>query len=120
MLHIVKDISRRPAAVPLGEFEQLVLLALLRLGDNTYGAMVRREIETRTGRTLAVSAVYITLDRLETKGLIRTYVGEPTAERGGRRKKHLVLLPAGRRAITMAHHAFRGMAEGLEAKFNPR
>jgi DNA-binding PadR family transcriptional regulator len=112
----VKHIKRGPPE-PLGEFEQLVLFALLRLGDEAYGAMIRREIETRTGRTLAISAVYVTVDRLERKGLVRTWVGDPTAERGGRRRKHVALLAAGRRAITGAYRTFRGMVDGLEAEF---
>jgi len=97
----------------LGEFEQMVLLALVRLGPDAYGATIRREIEARTGRDLAISAVYVTLDRLETKGLVRSRVGEPTPERGGRRRRHFVLLPAGRRAITQACRAFNLMVDGL-------
>lgn len=100
----------------MGEFEQLVLFALLRLGDEAYGAVIRREIEARTGRELAISAVYVALGRLERKGLVRTHVGEPTPERGGRRRKHVTLLPAGRRAIAGAYRTFRGMVDGLEAE----
>jgi DNA-binding PadR family transcriptional regulator len=105
--------SRSGAAVQLGEFEQLVLLALIRLGPDAYGATIRREIEARTGRDLAISAVYVTLYRLEVKGLVRSRVGEPTPQRGGRRRKHFVLLPAGRRAITQACQTFSLMTEGL-------
>ena len=97
----------------LGEFEQVVLLALVRLGPEAYGATIRREIEARTGRDLAISAVYVTLDRLEVKGLVRSRVGDPTPQRGGRRRKHFVLQPAGRRAITQACRAFGQMVEGL-------
>jgi DNA-binding PadR family transcriptional regulator len=97
----------------LGEFEQLVLLALVRLGPEAYGATIRREIEARTGRDLAISAVYVTLDRLEGKGLVRSRIGDPTPQRGGRRRKHVVVLPAGRRAIAQACRAFGQMAEGL-------
>jgi DNA-binding PadR family transcriptional regulator len=97
----------------LGEFEQLVLLALVRLGPDAYGATIRREIESRTGRDLAISAVYITLDRLETKGLVRSRMGDPTPQRGGRRRKHFMLQPAGRRAIAQACRAFGQMVEGL-------
>jgi PadR family transcriptional regulator PadR len=103
----------RPSPAVLGEFEQLVLLALIRLGPDAYGATIRREIEARTGRDLAISAVYITLDRLETKGMVRSKVGEPTPQRGGRRRKHFMLQPAGRRAITQACRAFNLMTEGL-------
>lgn len=112
--------TRRPPPDPLGEFEQLVLFALLRLGDDAYGATIRRDIEARTGRDLAISAVYVTLGRLEAKGLVRTWVGEPSPTRGGRRRKHVALLPAGRRAITHAYHQFRGMADGLEEEFERR
>jgi DNA-binding PadR family transcriptional regulator len=98
----------------LGEFEQLVLLALLRLGDDSYGALIRREIETRTGRDLAISAVYVALERLERKEMVRSSVGEPTPTRGGRRRKHITLLPAGRQALTHAIRQFQVMAEGLE------
>jgi DNA-binding PadR family transcriptional regulator len=104
----------------LGDFEQLVLLALFRLGDDAYGATIRREIEERTGRDLAMSAVYVTIDRLEAKGLVRTRVGEPTAERGGRRRRHVSLLPAGRRALTSAYRRFKAMVDGLEHRLDTR
>jgi PadR family transcriptional regulator PadR len=107
----VKQITRAEAS--LGEFEQLVLLALVRLGPEAYGATIRREIEARTGRDLAISAVYVTLDRLEVKGLVRSHIGDPTPKRGGRRRKHVVILPAGRRAITHACRAFGQMVDGL-------
>jgi DNA-binding PadR family transcriptional regulator len=113
MLHNVKNMSRPDPVSALGEFEQMVLLALVRLGPDAYGATIKREIETRTGRELSISAVYITLGRLETKGLVRSRIGEPTPQRGGRRRKHVVLLPAGRRAITQAYRHFKVMVEGL-------
>lgn len=99
---------------PLGEFEQLILLALLRLGPDAYGATVRREIEARAGREVAISAVYTTLERLERKGYVRSRVGDPTAERGGRRRRHFELLPSGARALKAAYEAFAGMTAGLE------
>jgi DNA-binding PadR family transcriptional regulator len=101
-------------APPLGEFEQLVLLALVRLGPDAYGATVRREIESRTEREVAISAVYTTLERLEGKGYVRSRVGEPTAERGGRRRRHFELLPSGARALKAAYQAFSRMTAGLE------
>lgn len=104
-----------PVAV-LGEFEQLVLFALLRLGPEAYGATVRREIETRTSRSLSISAVYTTLERLEQKGLVRSRIGEPTAERGGRRRKHFEVLPLGARTLKVAYEAFSSMTEGLEQR----
>jgi DNA-binding PadR family transcriptional regulator len=105
-----------PAAT-LGDFEQLVLFSLARLGDGTYGALIRRDIETRTGRDLSISAVYVTLARLETTGLVRSCVGEPTPERGGRRRKHVALRPAGVRAAARAFRDLKVMTEGLERRF---
>lgn len=98
----------------LGEFEHLVLLAVMRLGDEAYGATIRREIETRVRRELSISATYVTLERLEGKGLVRSWVGEPTALRGGRRRKHVGLTARGRKELAASHRAFRVMADGLE------
>lgn len=115
MLHNVEHMSRRPGQTKtLGEFEQMVLLALLRLGENAYGATVWREIEMRTGRALSLSAVYTTLERLERKRLVRSWVGEPTPERGGRRRKHYALEPAGAELLSQSVGALRGMVAGLE------
>jgi PadR family transcriptional regulator PadR len=100
----------------LGEFEQLVLMAVVRLDDEAYGATIRREIETRTARRLSISAVYTTLDRLQHKGLVRSWIGEPTAERGGRRRKYFAMEPAGARALRAAYRAYTGMAAGLERR----
>jgi PadR family transcriptional regulator PadR len=100
----------------LGEFEQLVLIAVVRLESEAYGATIRREIEGRTGRRLSISAVYTTLERLEAKGCVRSWVGDPTGERGGRRRKHFALKPAGARALRTAYSAYTGMAAGLEQR----
>src|SRR3954470_484651 len=100
----------------LGEFEQIVLMAVVRLEADAYGATIRRDIEGRTGRRLSISAVYTTLDRLEEKGLVRSWTGEPTAERGGRRRKHFALLPPGKRALRSAYTAYTEMAAGLERR----
>jgi DNA-binding PadR family transcriptional regulator len=101
---------------PLGEFEQIVLLALVRLGRDAYGATVRREIEMRAGREVSISAVYTTLERLEQKGLVRSRVGEPTPERGGRRRRHFELLPLGARSLRDAYNALTGMTAGIERR----
>jgi DNA-binding PadR family transcriptional regulator len=100
----------------LGEFEQLVLMAILRLDEDAYGATVRRDIEARTARRLSISAVYTTLDRLEKKGCVRSWIGDPTPQRGGRRRKHFELLPAGARALKSAYRSYAGMSAGLEAR----
>ena len=97
-----------------GDFEQLVLFAIFRLGSDAYGATVKRDIEARTGRSLAISAVYVTIARLEEKRLVRTFVGEPLPERGGRRRKHVKLTAAGTRAVRDAYRTFKSMLDGLE------
>ena len=100
----------------LGDFEQLVLLALVRLGPDAYGATIRREIETHARRELSISAVYTTLQRLEQKGLVRSRVGDPLPERGGRRRKYFELLPPGARALRAAYDAFNAMTAGVERR----
>ncbi len=96
----------------LGEFEQLILLAILRCGDEAYGAALQRELE-RVRRGVHLGAVYTTLLRLEEKGLVASRVGEPTAERGGRRRKYYRLLPAGHRHLEHSLAALRTMTAGL-------
>ena len=103
-----------PFGAILGEFEQLVLLALLRLGNGAFGAAIHREIVTRTGRDLPASAVYVTLDRLDAKRMVCPYVGTPTAQRGGRRRKHYLLDTAGQRALARAYRTFGMMTAGLQ------
>ena len=72
----------------IGEFEELVLLAILSQGDNAYGVTIREALEEATTRAISVGSLYTTLSRLEEKGLVESWVGEPTAERGGRAKRH--------------------------------
>ena len=98
---------------PLGEFEQLVLLALVRLADEGYGVSIHAEIARRTRRQVSLAAVYKTLDRLEQKGLAASWLGDATRERGGRRKKHFRIQPAGRRALKQSLASIRSMTEGL-------
>ncbi|MGE0815381.1 MAG: PadR family transcriptional regulator [Vicinamibacterales bacterium] len=98
----------------LGEFEHVVLLALLRLGADAYGASVSAEIEARSRREVSISAVHTTLDRLEQKGLVRSRVGDPTPQRGGKRKRHFDVTPAGLRAVRAAYGAIQRMADGLD------
>ncbi len=101
----------------LGELEQLVLLAIARLGDDAYGVTVRREITARTRRDLSFGSVYTTLTRLEAKGFVASHLGDPTPERGGRRKKHYVISAAGRRTLQRSLHAIRTMARGIDASW---
>ena len=79
----------------LGEFEYLLITAAATLGDNAYGASMREEIETATGRKCSIGALYTTIDRLEKKGLIKTWMGEATMERGGRAKRMVRVTPKG-------------------------
>ena len=71
-----------------GDFEQLVLFAILRLGKGAYGVTIKREILERTGREVSIGSIYTALHRLEKRGLVRAWMGTPTSERGGRRKRH--------------------------------
>jgi PadR family transcriptional regulator PadR len=98
----------------LGEFEHLVLLAVLRLGDDAYGVPIRREIEKRTGRALTVGALYRTLDRLEAKGYVTSWFGDPTPERGGRSRRYFKVRPVGLRTLRASRDALAAMWEGLE------
>ena len=109
--------TKRPV---LGDFEQLVLLGVLRLAEDAYGAAIRQEIAQRSCRDVSINAVYTTLDRLETKGLLRSWVGEPTPQRGGRRRKFYALRPAGLIALRQAYRAFTAMADGLETRLEER
>jgi DNA-binding PadR family transcriptional regulator len=103
----------------LGDFEQLVLLALMRLKDEAYGIPIHEEIQRRAGRDVTLASVYKTLERLEDKGYVTSLVGQPTAERGGRRKKYFHLQPAGLRALRRAIGSLRRMASGLSAELDP-
>jgi len=98
----------------LGEFEQLVLLALVRLGSDAYGVSIADDIAERTSRRVSLGAVYKTLERLEDKGLAASRIGDPTPERGGRRKKYFRVLAAGQRALTQSLGALRAMTAGLD------
>lgn len=100
----------------LGEFEQLVLLAMVRLDEDAYGVTILREIERRTKRRASLGAVYTTLARLERKGYVAHEIGEPTPERGGRRKKIYRLEPYGARVLAESFEVLGRMIEGLGHK----
>ena len=100
----------------LGEFEQLILIAMLRLGADAYGVSLREEIESRTGRAVAAGALYTALDRMEKRGFVTSRLGEPTPARGGKRKRLYTLLPAGERALARVYEALRLMAGGAGAR----
>jgi PadR family transcriptional regulator, regulatory protein PadR len=98
----------------LGDFEQLVILAVLRLGPNAYGTRIKGEIEGTAERTCSAGALYTTLERLEEKGYISSWVGEATPERGGRAKKYFRVQAAGSSALKQAFAATSRMVQGLE------
>src|SRR4051812_39984572 len=101
----------------LGEFEQLVLLAILRLRGNAYGMMIRQEIASKTNRFASLGAIYTTLERLEEKGYVSSWLGEATAERGGRAKKYFKVEAAGMAAIRQSCESTSRMVQGLEPIF---
>lgn len=100
----------------IGEFEQILLMTLVRLGNGAYGAAIRRDIQDRTGRDVAIGTVYMTLARLERKKMICSYVGHPTTQRGGRRRRHYLIDTAGQRALGRAYRTFTAMAQGIEGQ----
>ena len=98
----------------LGEFEQLVLLAAVHLGDDVYGVPIAEEIERRTGRAVSPAAVYVTLRRLEQKGLLESEMSAPTPERGGKARRCVKVTPAGRESLRLARSVLDRMWKGLD------
>ena len=97
----------------IGEFEYLLLAAIERLGEDAYGASIRQELESQAQRRCSIGALYTTLDRLEAKGLIETWMGPATAERGGRSKRMVKLAAPGLRAAREFHHTVLRISEGV-------
>ena len=103
------------ADVYLGEFEQIVLLAIVRVGDEAYAITIREEIVARTGRNVARGALYTALERLEGKGCLDSRMSDPLPERGGRSRRYYTVTPAGLKAIRATHEAFSSLTKGLES-----
>jgi PadR family transcriptional regulator, regulatory protein PadR len=103
----------------LGELEQVVLLAVLRVGKDAYGVPVHDEIQRCAGRDLTLGTIYKTLTRLEDKGLLASYIGAPTTERGGRRTRCYTVTSAGKRSLHATFRALRTMAAGLDVGLEP-
>jgi DNA-binding PadR family transcriptional regulator len=97
----------------LGDLEQLVLLAILQLGDDAYGVTIAGALREKAGRDLAMATIYTTLDRLEAKGFLTSSLGLPTAERGGRRKRYFRVNAAGQRALRESLAALQALSAGL-------
>jgi len=104
--------SRTPKP-PLGDIEQRVLLAILRLGSDASGVPIVRELRRHTRRPILLPSVYLALRRLEAKGLLRSRLGEPEARRGGRARRHFALEPAGKAALREAHQALLSLWRGV-------
>lgn len=103
----------------LGEFEQLVLLAIVRLRTEAYGMTIRREIENRTGKSVAIGALYTALDRLERKGYVASTLSDPTPRRGGRAKRIFRLERAGAAALKRSRDTLARMWVGLSPDLKP-
>jgi PadR family transcriptional regulator, regulatory protein PadR len=99
----------------LAELEQVILLAILQVGDEAYGVPVLEEIRRRTGRRVSRGALYVTLDRLEAKGYIASRTGPPSPERGGRSRRLLTVTAAGVRALRASRRALLELWNGLDA-----
>src|SRR5690348_14787990 len=100
--------------VPLGEFEQIVLLAVLRLGDSAYVVSIRIEIAAHTKREPAPVALYTILDRMEQNGLIQLHFGDPTPQRGGRAKRYVKVTKKGRAAVVAVQRSYQSLLRGLD------
>lgn len=98
----------------LGEFEQIVLLAILRLGENAYGVTIRNEIAECTGREPAPGALYTTVDRMEEKGLVQSWLGDPTPQRGGRAKRYIKVTKKGRAAVVAVQRSYQKLLRGVD------
>jgi len=100
--------------VNLGELEQLILLAILRLEKDAYGVTIRAELADRAKRRVAPGALYTALERLESKGLIASRMSDPTPQRGGRAKRLVTVTAAGRKALTRSVQAYERLLDGLD------
>lgn len=105
-----------PPSERLGEFEQLVLLAVLRLGDDAYGARIQEVLEETGGRDASISAIYITLTRLQDKGLVSSRMGDPEPVRGGKARRYFAVEDAGLRALNQVRIRLLAMWDGLEGE----
>ena len=104
----------------LGEFEQIALLAILRLGEEAYAIPVRQEIEARTGRDVARGALYTALERLEAKKCVRSRMSDPLPERGGRSRRYYTVTPAGLSALRDSREAWLALWQGVESLLEKR
>ncbi len=112
--HFTYNVAEMRETPSLGEFEQVVLLAILRLREKAYGVSIRSEIAACTEREPAPGALYTTLDRLEDKGLVTSRLGDPTPSRGGRAKRFFTVTPGGVEAVAASQRAYAKLLSGLK------
>lgn len=112
-LYLFRLLEEMADGSSIGTSELLILLALMRLGEDAYGVPIAREIEETSGRAIALASVYATLDRLEHKGFVVSEVGEPTAERGGRAKKYFTITRKGVSQVRAAKRSLTRLWKGL-------
>jgi PadR family transcriptional regulator PadR len=112
--HLADNAVQMAPTLNLGEFEQRILLTILRLRDDAYGVTIRAELGQRTGRSVSPGAVYTALERLEAKGMITSRMSDPTPQRGGRAKRHVTVTAAGLAALTRAVQAYERLLDGLD------
>ena len=105
-----------PRGDHLGDLEELMLLTVLRLGEEAHGGHIRDELKETAGRSVSISTVYVTLMRLEEKGYARSWKGEPTAERGGKAKRHYAVSPEGVEALESARQVRERMWKGVDER----
>jgi DNA-binding PadR family transcriptional regulator len=117
---MAKRLSADSSSIYLGEFEQIVLLAILRLGEDAYAIPIREEIEARTGRDVARGALYTALERLQAKGCLRSSMSEPLPERGGRSRRYYTVTSPGRAALRASREALLALWNGVESQIERR
>lgn len=113
MSYIIGQMKESPK---LGELEQLLLLAVLRLGDDAYGVTIQRELSSIAGRKISLGAIYTTMDRLEAKRYVSSTLGGATPERGGRSKRFFIVEGGGRAALAQSLDTIRRLARGVEIR----
>lgn len=111
-LEIVIDYYYNVIVIMLGEFEYLLITAAAGLGDEAYGAAIREAIEAATNRKCSIGSLYVTIDRMEAKGLLETWMGEGTAERGGRSRRMVKVTPLGVEAAKDFYDTVTKMSRG--------
>ena len=102
----------------LGEFEQMVLLSIMRLGDEAYGLAIKDELEAVAARSPSSGGLYTTLDRMEKKGLVESYAGAGTLERGGRPRRYVRVTPEGQVLLARSKQTLMALWEGIEEPLN--